>query len=63
MQIIVLIVITGGVYLGITFLSLKQIPLLTQTDLPQVDDALLGGTAVSHGTYLLKKISSRPGQG
>jgi hypothetical protein len=62
-QIIVLSAITGAVYLGITVLFLEQVSRSGHIDLPAVDNTLLGGTAVSHGAYLFKKIGSRPGQG
>jgi hypothetical protein len=62
-QMIVLSAVTGIIYLGITFVFLEQVSLSGHIDLPQVDDTLLGGTAVSHGAYLLKKVGSRPGQG
>src|SRR5262249_33908822 len=62
-QMVVLSAITAAIYLGITLVFLEQVSLTGHIDLPQVDDTLLGGTAVSHGAYLLKKVGSRPGQG
>jgi len=60
-QMIVLTAITGMIYLGISAAFLARVSLSGHTDLPPVDDTLLGSTAVSQGAYLFKKLGSRPG--
>ena len=61
MQMIVLTAITGIVYVGISATFLARVSLSGHIDLPPVDDTLLGGTAVSQGAYLFKKLGSKPG--
>jgi len=63
MQMIILSAITGALYLGISTSFLASVSLVGHVDLPPVDDTLLGGTAVSQGAYLFKKLASRPGLG
>lgn len=57
-QMIALTVITIGVYLVISVYFLTDLPFQGRVNLPPVDDTLLGGTAISQGAYLAKKIGS-----
>jgi hypothetical protein len=61
MQMVILSAIACIVYLGVSATFLVRVSLSGHIDLPPVDDTLLGGTAVSQGAYLFKKLASRPG--
>ncbi|MBV8522247.1 MAG: hypothetical protein JOY71_08985 [Acetobacteraceae bacterium] len=49
------------IYLFVAIDFISRIPYTTHVVLPPVESALLGGTGVSQGAYLLKKIGSRLG--
>lgn len=60
-QMIALTFVAILVYVITAWNWLKILPFTSHVDLPPLDDTLLGGTAVSHGAYLLKKLGSKLG--
>jgi hypothetical protein len=57
-QMIALTVAAVAIYIVISVDALTSLSFTRHVDLPQVDETLIGGTAISQGAYLLKKFAS-----
>jgi len=62
-QMIALTVAAIVIYIVINIYALTSLPYTRHVNLPDVDETLIGGTAVSQGAYLLKKLTSPLGKG
>lgn len=61
-QMIVIVLLAVGVYLGVIFKFLGSIELLKVVTLPDVDTTILASFGLGQGAYLVKKYAGHPGE-